>query len=219
MNTGMYSQQYVIYPGDDLISAPRKTITHAITINASADRVWPWLVQMGAGRAGWYSYDRIDNGGRQSAGRILPGLQHLRVGDLVPATPGAKDAFLVRDIDPGHYLVLVVPIQSAAEEPDNLLRMRGPLRVSWTLLLERINHQCTKLVSRGRISDGWLKPSANGGAFAKKPIFIERVYSLLGKLPWWLMAPVALTGHYLMEARMLNGIKRRAEELAHSPAT
>ena len=44
-------------PGDDLIANPIGSVTHAITIRSSSRDVWPWLVQMGAGRAGWYSYD------------------------------------------------------------------------------------------------------------------------------------------------------------------
>ena len=55
-------------PADSLVPAPMGVVTHAVTINASPDRVWPWLAQMGAGRAGWYSYDWIDNGGHPCAG-------------------------------------------------------------------------------------------------------------------------------------------------------
>ncbi|MGZ3839572.1 MAG: hypothetical protein ACXVBI_13440 [Flavisolibacter sp.] len=203
-----------LLPGDELIPCPKKTITHVAKINASPEQIWPWLVQMGAGRAGWYSYNRVDNGGRASAEQIIPAWQHLTVGDILPAIPNAKDGFIVMQIDPCHALVLVVPIQTAAEEPNAILRMKGPLRVSWALILKRINPQSTELISRGRISEAWLKPSVLATAHPKKPIFIERVYSLLGRMPWWLMAPIALAGHYLMEARMLQGIKKRAETLA-----
>ena len=58
-------------PGDELVPFPRKIVTHSITINAPTEDVWPWLVQLGAGRAGWYSYDRIDNGGKPSARRNI----------------------------------------------------------------------------------------------------------------------------------------------------
>jgi hypothetical protein len=62
--------------GDRLIDESAATLTHAITIGAAPADVWPWLVQMGAGaRAGWYSYDRLDNGGERSAERIVAGLQ------------------------------------------------------------------------------------------------------------------------------------------------
>ncbi|HET9017587.1 MAG TPA: hypothetical protein VFN57_18445, partial [Thermomicrobiaceae bacterium] len=54
-------------PGDALVPDPMGVITHAITINAPSEDVWPWLVQLGAGRAGWYAWDRIDNGGVASA--------------------------------------------------------------------------------------------------------------------------------------------------------
>ena len=63
--------------GDELIPRPIGVVNHAITIHRSPRDVWPWLAQMGAGRAGWYSYDFIDNGGHRSAKRILPEFQHL----------------------------------------------------------------------------------------------------------------------------------------------
>jgi hypothetical protein len=63
---------------------------HAITIRARPAEIWPWLVQMGCRRAGWYSYDGLDNGGVRSAERILPEFQQVQVGDIFPATPRAK---------------------------------------------------------------------------------------------------------------------------------
>jgi hypothetical protein len=75
-----------VLPGDELIPEPIGTLTHAITIRRPARDVWPWLAQMGAGnRAGWYSYDVIDNGRRRSAARIVEELQHIGVGTLFPA--------------------------------------------------------------------------------------------------------------------------------------
>ena len=89
-------------PGDELIPEPIGTLTHAITIRRPASEIWPWLAQMGAGsRAGWYSYDLIDNGRRQSALRIVPELQHIAVGTLFPALPGAADGFHVLQIEVG----------------------------------------------------------------------------------------------------------------------
>lgn len=199
------------FPGDGLMPVPKKTITHAITINAPPERIWPWLIQMGAGRAGWYSYDWMDNGGRPSSRQINPALQHIDVGDIMPAVPNTNDAFIVREIHPGSALILVVPIQSSNEDPDNLQRMRGPLRVSWALILERISRQKTKLLSRGRVSADWLRPSGNDFSDSRKPFFIERIYGWLARMPWFLMAPIAFTGHYFMESRMLHGIKRRVE--------
>ena len=71
------------------IAHPRQSLTYAITIACPPQEVWPWLAQMGSGgRAGWYSYDRIDNGGRHSTDRILRRLQHVRLGTTFPPLPG-----------------------------------------------------------------------------------------------------------------------------------
>ena len=74
-------------PGDDLVPDAKLTATHAISINASPAQIWPWLVQIGQGRGGFYSYDWIENAmGLEihSAKQILPECQDLKVGDLIP---------------------------------------------------------------------------------------------------------------------------------------
>ena len=81
-------------PGDEVIPERIGSLTHAITIRRSRQDVWPWLAQMGAdSRAGWYSYDVIDNGRRRSAERIVPELQSIAVGTLFPALPGATSSW------------------------------------------------------------------------------------------------------------------------------
>ena len=88
-------------PGDDLIPDPIATLTNAITIRTAAQRVWPWLAQMGAGcRAGWYSYDVLDNGGRPSATRVVPELQRLTPGMIFPWLPDATDGFTLLAFEP-----------------------------------------------------------------------------------------------------------------------
>ena len=78
-----------VLPGDELIPEPIGTLTHAITIRRPAREVWPWLAQMGAGnRAGWYSYDIIDNGRRRSAARIVEELQHYCGRHTLPGRSG-----------------------------------------------------------------------------------------------------------------------------------
>lgn len=127
-------------PGDDLIEAPLGMVTHAITIRRAPHDVWPWLAQMGAGRAGWYSYDLIDNGGRPSAARILPELQTVAVGTLFPALPGATDAFNVLQCEQDHSLVLGwVP------------KPKGPPVTTWALVLEEAEPGRTRLIERGRV--------------------------------------------------------------------
>ena len=76
-------------PVDTIVPKPIFTSTHAITIDATPEQVWPWIAQMGAGRTGWYSWDAIDNGGTPSATSIRPDLQTIVPGDIMPAIPGA----------------------------------------------------------------------------------------------------------------------------------
>lgn len=71
-------------PGDDLVADPDLDATRGLTVEARPEEIWPWLVQMGYRRAGFYSYDRLDNAGIPSAERILPEYQGLKVGDEIP---------------------------------------------------------------------------------------------------------------------------------------
>jgi hypothetical protein len=93
-------------PGDELIGQPVGSMTNGITITAAPKAVWPWIAQMGAGRAGWYSYDRLDNGGQPSRTEIVPEFQRLTRGMIFPALPGATDGFTVASFEPEQYLVL-----------------------------------------------------------------------------------------------------------------
>jgi hypothetical protein len=87
-------------PGDELVTRPTFNATRAITIDAPPEEIWPWLVQIGLTRAGWYSYDILDNLGRTSARHIIPELQHLAVGDVVPMSPDGKQGMRVHSLDP-----------------------------------------------------------------------------------------------------------------------
>jgi hypothetical protein len=89
------------FPGDELLPRSKGEWTNAITIRARPSDIWPWLVQMGCRRAGWYSYDGLDNGGVPSVARVVPELQHVEVGDLFPWTPNAYDGFVVKAVEPG----------------------------------------------------------------------------------------------------------------------
>jgi hypothetical protein len=71
------------YPGADLVPGGERGATMAVTIDAAPDQVWPWLVQLGGDRGGWYSWDRLDNAGRPSARRVHPEWQHIAPGDHV----------------------------------------------------------------------------------------------------------------------------------------
>lgn len=91
--------------GDDLCPSPKSTATRCITLNARPDEVFPWIRQMGFGRAGWYSYDWIDNLGKKSATRIHPEWQDIVSGSQVP---GGPIAFTAAMVNPPHSYVLVV---------------------------------------------------------------------------------------------------------------
>lgn len=93
-------------PGDDLVPEVKAGITCAITIQAPAEQVWPWIIQIGCQRGGWYSYDLLDNGGVPSAERIIAAYQHLEIGDEVPFTPDGRMGFPVVAIEPSRALVL-----------------------------------------------------------------------------------------------------------------
>jgi hypothetical protein len=75
-------------PGDDIVHEPGFNATRAVTVAASPEMIWPWIVQIGFGRGGWYSYDLLDNLGRRSAESLMPELQHIEVGDLVTGRSG-----------------------------------------------------------------------------------------------------------------------------------
>jgi hypothetical protein len=194
-------------PGDGLVPDPMYSTTQAATIDVPPERVWPWLAQMGAGRGGWYSYDRIDNGGRPSAGEILRDYQHVAAGGVFPATPAVTDAFVVAAAEPARDLVLTVPSTS------------GPL-VSWEFLLEPLDHRRTRLIVRSRVSAQWRRrAAAASSATSDPPIFIERVYAVLGRLPRPLLLATGGLGHRVMQNQQLRGLKRRAEavEVGSSP--
>ena len=90
-------------PGDDLVGTADAVDTRGIDIDAPIGTVWPWLVQMGYGRAGWYSYDSLDMD-QPSAHSIEERWQGLEVGDIMPTHPGG--GFEVRVLEPQHALVL-----------------------------------------------------------------------------------------------------------------
>jgi hypothetical protein len=133
-------------PGDDLVPNAH-SFTHAITIERPRSDVWPWLVQMGAGRAGWYSYDRIDNAGIPSLDRVAPELQEIAVGDVFPALPGVTEGFIVLGFHAEHYLILGWP--SAGGQP--------PM-TTWAFVLEEPRPGRTRLIVRARGDDRYRPP-------------------------------------------------------------
>jgi hypothetical protein len=117
-------------PGDSLLRPGAPSTTRAITIDASPRDVFPWLLQIGYGRGGWYSYDWIDNDGKRSVYRIDPALQSLAVGDRIQMLPGFGP--VVREIETDHHI------------------LSGGDADSWCLLVEPTPEGRSRLVSRWR---------------------------------------------------------------------
>ena len=165
--------------GDELAPSPKLKATHAVTINAPAADIWPWLVQMGQARGGFYSYTSLENlvGCRMhNADEIVPEWQELNVGDKVWLHPKAP------------------PVQVAAIEPGRAIVLKG-----WgAFVLQPLDEKRTRLIIR---SQGDYNPDL------KNPI--------LNFLLWRVVfEPI----HFIMERKMLLGIKARAEKLARAHA-
>lgn len=92
-------------PGDDIVAAPSFDATRAVTVNAAPQYIFPWIVQMGVTRAGWYSYDLLDNLGRPSATTLLPECQPIKVDDLIAMSPDGKQGLHVKDFKPDEWIL------------------------------------------------------------------------------------------------------------------
>jgi hypothetical protein len=130
-------------PGDDVVKHPTFDATRAVTIQARPEEIWPWLVQMGVTRAGWYSYDWLDNLGRHSAERILPQWQQVAVGDLIPFSPNGKAGMWVKAFEPQQWMIWW-------DKKDDSTWY-------WGLFPQDESH--TRLITRVRLSYHWTKPS------------------------------------------------------------
>ena len=156
-------------PGDELVPHPKSQITLAITVQAPAADVWPWFVQLGCQRGGWYSYDLLDNGGIPSADRIIPEFQHLEVGDIVKAVPKGDLGFPVAFIEPNLQLTLAgtTNTETGEEADPNDPDMEAYFSGNQTFLLQENDGGRTRLIFRMRID--W-NPSLMG-TIVNKGIF------------------------------------------------
>ena len=131
-------------PGDDLLPHAQYRSTRAITIDAPPEAVWPWLVQVGCLRAGWYSNDLLDNLGHPSARSIVPSLQYLEVGQWVPmapsSTPTDRTAFKVHAFQVNRWLLW--------SKPDS----------TWAWQLTPTDGGGTRLVTRIHAARDWRHP-------------------------------------------------------------
>jgi hypothetical protein len=197
--------------GDELVDDPDIVETRSLVIDAAPSKVWPWLIQMGYGRGGWYSYDKLDMKG-SSADTILEEYQDLAEGDIVPTHPGG--GFVAKVVEPEKTLVLYLDtelVQSQVEtalaengdgaladidegEPAGLQfagvmgeRTMPEFRGTWTFILEPESGGKTRLIERFRI---W---TAEAG------------------LPQKLGMPMMGLGVFAMTRKHMLGVKERAE--------
>ena len=131
-------------PGDSLQPRAHFRATRAISIDAPPDAVWPWIVQVGAGRAGWYSNDLLDNLGRPSASKVVPRLQRVEVGQWVPmspfGTPTDRNALMVHSFEANEWLLWT--------KPDS----------TWLWHLTPTADGGTRLVTRIQVTYNWRHP-------------------------------------------------------------
>ncbi len=130
-------------PGDDIVRKPSFNATRAVTVHASAENIYPWIVQMGVSRAGWYSYDLLDNLARPSAESILPKHQNLQVGDIIPMSPDGKQGMRVKDFSKNKWMLWW----------DNI----GDSTWVWEIYNEGEAH--SRLVTRVRVKYRWFSPA------------------------------------------------------------
>lgn len=205
-----HSEIHEALPGDELISNPMRQMTRSIAINAPAAAVWPWLVQMGFGRASWYTYQFLEKILRLSgeigllspdfyqrykaqwkpnADRILPQYQSLRVGDIIPDGPDAEAYFTVTHIEPCSWLVLYSERHVITGiPPDPHSRSPGPYTAfSWGFYLREIDAHRSRLIIRVRAN------------YTPRRLLAPLVYL------------VAEPADFFYTYGMLNGIKQRVE--------
>ena len=177
------------YPGADLIPDGRRGGTMAATIDAPPSRVWPWLVQMGCDRAGFYSWDRLDNAGVPSAEQINPEWQNLSVGDRVAATPSGATWFEVAALEPERFLALRASIDVRSRRPFDPAGPKPGFYVDalWGFQLKELSGGRTRLVVSGYA--------------AARPRVLQAVADFL----FWEPA------HWIMQRRQFLNLKRRAE--------
>lgn len=168
-------------PGDDLVAEPADQQTRAISIDAPPSAVWPWLVQIGQGRGGFYSYDVLENlvgADIHNVDRIVPEFQDLAEGDTIRLAP---EDYVVQSPDTAPEVAVLEEERAIVLAPET-----DPPRWSWGFTLEPENGRTRFIVrSRGRKPEGLLSWVSN--RFVLEPI------------------------HFVMERRMLFGVKERAE--------
>ena len=144
------------YPYDDVFQHPEWNATRAVTVAARPEQIWPFLIQIGWGRAGWYGYDWVDNGGKPSTWELLPEHQWLEIGKDFPMSPFT--AMYCKDFDELHWM----------------LWRGGDDAGTWLWYLSPIDETHTRLITRMRDKYRWTDPL----------VLPQQVITELGDLPF-----------------------------------
>ena len=180
-------------PGDEIVKEVKGWYNHAVTINAAPADVWPWILQLGQNKGGFYSYELLENivGSKiHNADRIVPEFQNTAVGDKVMMTPKAAP-YIVTAIEPGRAFVLQLRVNLATQETVDAAE---PLPQkfqdsSWLFFVEETVEGATRLTTRSR--NDWNQSKTN-----------TFFYGLFGVIS------------IAMDRKMLKGIRKRAEVAA-----
>ena len=174
-------------PGDDIITNPKWQYTQAITVEVPVEKVWPWLVQIGQGRGGFYSYQALENlvgCDIHNADSIIPEFQHLESGDNVLLHP--KVPYPVALAEPGRAIVLHYDTRKGLTSIPGT-KVVDYFESTWLFFLDARDANSTRMISRFRI---------------------DYNLSTRNKLTYgYFVEPVSST----MQQQMLRGIKKRAE--------
>jgi hypothetical protein len=182
------------FPGDECVPEPVWSWTHAVEIDARVDQVWPWVAQIGQDKAGFYSYQWLENlaGCRiRNADAIDPEWTELHVGDAFRLHPSAPP-LRVTQVEPGRYFVVR---DEPAARPDANAGGEHWVHVSWLFMVEPIGYGRSRLISRYRVAYGrsWQMRLLYGA---------------------WTIESIG----FVMDRRMLLGVKQRAERASAKSA-
>ena len=128
-------------PGDERLPDCKYQSTHSMDIDAPPSLVWRYLMQLGCERAGWYSIDAFDNGGKPSIDHIVEGWETRKPGDKIWATPEGDGFFDVYDAEENKHFIIGGIGQ----------RLGEPFSMTWAFVLEPIGQDATHLVTRARM--------------------------------------------------------------------
>lgn len=188
--TASKEEKSMTLPGDNFIHNVKGRLTYAINIRESPKEVFPWIKQMGCRRGGWYSYDKVDNGGKLSAREIIQKFQEVKIGDFLPARPNDPPGvgFRVSGIKEDEYLVLSTFSKLPSFEPvKQNEHPKAFWKTTWTFFLKKEGHNKTRLIVRNNV----------------------------GFKPWWISIfsnVIAKPLHFIMQKKQLINIKNIIEK-------